>query len=441
MTKLEQLVQKLKSGVFAVVGLRIIGLGFAFIMNLILARLLGTRGVGIYFETFAIANALSIIGQFGFNNAVLRLISEAKDKEDLESIAGIRRQSFIFVTLLTLFLVGIFIMLASSIAVNIMHKPYLTMPIRLFVVMALPINISFLIGDYLKGIEKAVQATLIQNVILPIVLVFGLLLIAQFFSDIRVEHVIVIYLISSCILLLLAASLWWRAQPQILGKWGRYKFRSLFRESLPLYGIALLNLFILSNDIYILTRFVSSDDIGVYGTAKRLVTLIVIPLIAANTVFAPRFAALYARNDISGLQSVAQKATRELTFWGIPLILIMAFFPSLILSIFGPEFVAGSTILRIMLIGQAVNLLTGSVGYILMMTGHSHLLLFSQAFFGAIGFIMGLILVPVWGVLGAAIAYTVTLIMLNLANCYWLYRRLSIVTIYIPPLKQLFRIG
>jgi O-antigen/teichoic acid export membrane protein len=118
-----------------------------------------------------------------------------------------------------------------------------------------------------------------------------------------------------------------------------------------------------------------------------------------------------------------------------PLLALMMIFPSSILSLFGPDFEAGALLLRVLSIGQFINVAAGSVGYLLIMTGHERLLSLNITLATIINLWLCLWLIPKMGPLGAAIATAVPLAFLNLLSAYFVYAKLRIVTIPFLPIK------
>jgi len=137
-------------------------------------------------------------------------------------------------------------------------------------------------------------------------------------------------------------------------------------------------------------------------------------LVAVNVIAAPKFAEFWGKRDKKGLAKKAQQSTK-LVFWSsLPVLLAFLIFPSFVLGIFGAEFKTGYTALIMVTVGQFINSISGSVGYILEMTGHQ---LFSQNGMIAsvvLNIILNLLLVPKYGINGAAFASMVTLIFWNI---------------------------
>jgi O-antigen/teichoic acid export membrane protein len=103
---------------------------------------------------------------------------------------------------------------------------------------------------------------------------------------------------------------------------------------------------------------------------------------------------------------------KALTKWilglTLPLAMTVMVYSSAVLGIFGGDFEKGWPILIIGTIGQLINCGVGSVGLMLLMSGNQRLLLRVQIVMAAVMTFVAVLLVPVWGVIGAAIAAAIT---------------------------------
>jgi O-antigen/teichoic acid export membrane protein len=127
---------------------------------------------------------------------------------------------------------------------------------------------------------------------------------------------------------------------------------------------------------------------------------------------------------------------KSLTRWvlggTLPLMLLLLIVPGPVLQIFGSRFGGGTDALRILLIGQLVNVGVGSVGFILIMLGRTG---WDQAVYVAsftLDRTIAFILAPRIGAEGAALAQTLTTVASNGAR--WLVWRF----VHIQPLTSLY---
>lgn len=182
-----------------------------------------------------------------------------------------------------------------------------------------------------------------------------------------------------------------------------------------------------------------SEWVGIYGVAKRVSDLVVFILVAVNSIVAPKFAALYAQGDFRALDALARNAAKLMIALAAPVLLVFILVPSWLLGVFGPDFRAGATVLAILASGQFVNVATGSVGYLLMMTGHEKLMRNNIIACTILSVGLSAILIPKYGVVGAALATAVSLATMNLISLGLVYWKLSIITLPIP--RRLFTYG
>jgi O-antigen/teichoic acid export membrane protein len=173
----------------------------------------------------------------------------------------------------------------------------------------------------------------------------------------------------------------------------------------------------------------SPADVGIFGVANRTSILISLVLIAVNSIAAPKFAALYRRGEIEALGHTARSCTKLMTFMAAPALLLFLLAPGRVMGIFGPEFIGGRLTLSILAVGQFVNVVTGSVGFVLIMTGNEHLMRNNIAFCALTIVILNYILIPLWGAVGAAIASAITLILQNIAATILVWRKHGLWTL------------
>ena len=197
----------------------------------------------------------------------------------------------------------------------------------------------------------------------------------------------------------------------------------LLRYGAPRAPAALLAQLLFWTDYFVFSRYASSAaDLGVYAAAVRVAQAIVLFLVAVNYMFSPFVADLHARGERERLDGLFKALTRWVVAGSIPILLILLVLPGPVLLLFGAGFASGSTPLRILLIGQAVNVLTGSVGFILIMVGRTgwDLTVYGGSF--VLDLVLAFVLAPRFGAEGAAVAQAVTLGLSNAARLYLVWR-------------------
>jgi O-antigen/teichoic acid export membrane protein len=148
-------------------------------------------------------------------------------------------------------------------------------------------------------------------------------------------------------------------------------------------------------------------------------------LTAVSYVFSPFVADLHARGERERLDELFKAITRWTVAGTVPILVLMLVVPAAILQVFGGQtFTSGTTALRILVIGQAINVSVGAAGFVLIMAGRTGWDLTVYASSALLDLVLALILVPKLGIEGAAIAQAVTIACSN-----WL--RLALVRRYV----------
>ena len=155
-------------------------------------------------------------------------------------------------------------------------------------------------------------------------------------------------------------------------------------------------------------RFIGSmmqeEDVGLYAVAVRLATLTSLGLVAVNTIAGPMIVESYTKGDMKRFEQVVRNSARMIVLVSLPVLGILLLFPKYVLSIFGPEFLAAKVALMWLVLGQFVNSLCGSVGIVLQMTGGERVVMWIMIGAAALNVGLNVLLIPVWGIEGGAVA-------------------------------------
>jgi O-antigen/teichoic acid export membrane protein len=433
LTRLDYNMKDVMRGAAAAFSLRVLAsvLGFGF--SVLLARLSGAEGVGIYYLAGMVTGFAAVVGQLGLDNALLRFTAANAAQANWIGVAGVYRKGLWIATGVSVLVTALVIGGAPWIAQVIFSEPALVKPLRLMALAILPLSLIALYGGLLKGLEKIWNAMLVESVSIPLL---GLPLLALFGWAFGVNGAVAAFVTSTVFALSFGVALWRRAVPQVRGLVGQFDTRLLITTGLPLFWIALMNFIMSRTDMFLLGIWENSEWVGIYGVAKRISDLVVFILVAVNSIVAPKFAALYAQGDFQALDALARNTASLMIVLATPIMLVFILVPSWVLEVFGPDFRAGGIVLAILATGQFVNVATGSVGYLLMMTGHEKLMRNNIIACTILNVALSAILIPRHGVVGAALATTVSLTTMNLVSVGMVYWKLSIITLPIP--RRLF---
>jgi O-antigen/teichoic acid export membrane protein len=332
--------------------------------------------------------------------------------------------------------------LSPYMARYIFHKEYLSNYFRIISIGIIPYVLFIINSESLRGLKKIKEYAFLQNLGISftasVFLGLSLIIIKNSYMPVT------IYAAAILIMALLSSFLWFKKfrsanLPASTQTYQNFDFTSKSSEafnstvttdhlsppdnisykyilsvSTPMLISGSLSVFLGLIDITILGILKTSSEVGIYSVAVKLSSVAMMALVAINTIAAPKFAEFWGKGDKKGLTKIAQQSTKLIFWTSLPVLLVFLIFPSSILEIFGPGFKVGAIALIMLTIGQFINAISGSVGYILAMTGFQVFLQNGMIASIIINIILNLLLVPKYGINGAAFASMITLIFWNI---------------------------
>jgi len=412
--------------------LKLGGSGLAFAFNVAVARLMGAEGAGLYFLALAVTTIGSVIGRVGLDNALLRFVASRAVHEDWAGVKGVYALGVRMAIAVSAAITLVIFLSAPWMASALFKKPELAEPLRWMSLSILPFALLNLQANSLKGLKRIRDAMLVQGVGVPLV---GLALIVPFAGLFGAVGVSVTYFLSTVVIAVLGAWAWRKAIAENAHVTGAFPAKELWESCRPLFMVSFLNLAVLPwMPLFLLGIWATSEEVGIFGAALRVAALVSFMLTTINNVVAPKFAELHAKGNIEALRQTAQRSALLITLLASPLLLALIFGGHWVMAIYGREFEQGALVLAILAAGQFVNAYTGSVGFVLMMGGQEgatgQALIYSVLF----AVVLCLLLIPSFGMVGAAIAVTLAGLLKNALLVRYCIRTMNIVPV--PFLKS-----
>jgi len=174
---------------------------------------------------------------------------------------------------------------------------------------------------------------------------------------------------------------------------------------------------------FILKYFEGSAALGNFDAALKIAYLLMIPLTAASVIAAPIFSKRFSDAKEENLKSILKFITNGVFLITLPLSLIIFYFSSELMALYGPEFVESGNILKIIVVGIFFNAITGPIAIFLQMTENQSTV--QNVFFIAtlLNIALAFFLIPIYGIEGAAWANLIFQIFVNGVLLYYVYRK------------------
>jgi len=382
-------------------------LGYAF--KVYLARVLGAEALGIYALGITIVSFLGVFNVMGLPESAVRFValySASKRYEELRSLLW--NGSWILMAANLIFAV-VLLEAGPWIATRFYHSPQLARYLPLFAPIMITSVINTFLGSVLAGYREVGRRTMITKFVAsPVTMVVSVLLIALGGG---LWGYLAAQIVSAATVMVLLISMVWRLTPVAARSPDLKRLwmgRDVWWFSAAMFGGGLMHFFSGQTDKVALGVYRGAHEVGIYTVAAALVAYETIVMQSVNQIFAPVIADLDSRGERALLGRLFQTLTKWMLGLTFPLAMVMIIFARPIMRMFGHDFEAGWPILIIGTCGQLVNCGVGSVGYLLLMSGNQRLLIRIQAVMAAVAVLLSFLLVPRWGVLGAAVAAAIT---------------------------------
>ncbi|WP_457640386.1 flippase [Persephonella sp.] len=430
--------------------LRIVGIIAGYVFTLLITRGYGAEAMGVFALSFTLLQISSVIGRLGMDTALLRFVAEYSSQEKWEIVKDIYKKAIKLVLPFSIFLSIAIFFLSPYIAEFVFKKPHLTLYFQIASIGIVPFVLLFIHTESLRGLKKIKEYMLLQQsgVFILASILLGLITLLTVNNSIFLNQIPISVYIFSVFVISFIAYIVWKKQltnqittnlttiltNQLSNKLLSYS--TILSVSIPMLLSSSLALIMGWTDTIMLGILRTEEEVGIYNVALRISMITSITLMAINTIAAPKFAEFWGKGDIKGLAKVAQQSTKLIFWTSFPILLLFLIFPKPILGIFGNEFKAGAIALMILTVGQFMNAAAGSVGYILQMTGKQ--VVFQNFLLGAIfiNLVLNFLLIPKYGLKGAALASTCSIIFWNIGSWLYIMINYNINTIYFPFIKR-----
>jgi O-antigen/teichoic acid export membrane protein len=397
----EPLLDFLLRGSFASFMTRVVGVALSYVSAVLLSRLLGVSGYGVYSIALGWALVLVLPSRAGLDYAALRFGSVYLEEGSTARLRGFFRFSACVVFGVSA-VAGAFLFLVTKLGLTSM-RPSMAPGVGLFI---FPIAALGLVGALLRTARKIAAGQFYDQIMRPAGLIAGLAAAALAGINLSPANAMVLTAAGAFIALLFAVVHVARATGALRGAADYSPWRSWLALSFPLLLTSAAQELLNQLDIIILGYLQTPQAAGLYSAAWRLASLIVFGLSALSISSGPLVAAAHARKDIAELARVARITARFGFVASAMLAVPLLVFGRSLLELFGPEFGAGYPALAILVAGGMINAFTGVLAYFLTLTGRQAQALWIFIGALAISCLLNLLLIPGFSIVGAAVAST-----------------------------------
>lgn len=400
----------------------VVELGISFLGKLVVARVLGPVDYGYVFIGITILTAVSTLTLVGLDTGIGRYLPRY---DDAGHRRGVLTSAFQVAVPLTVGSAVVLVALAPWVAGTVFNNPAATPFIRIFALMVPFAALMKLAIGSVQGMQASVPKVYIQNLSLPITRFGGIVFVLVLgFGAIGVAWA---YAFSYVIAALLSAYYLWTKTPLFERVSPIGMRRELLAFSAPLTVTKTMRLVLSRIDVFMLGYFTATEIIGIYGVIYPIAQLLTSALAAFGFVFMPLLSEAHAEGATDDMYRFYQISTKWMFMVTLPVFLVVAFFPTITIRYtFGPEYVSGAFALTILATGFFMHVVAGPNAYTLTTLGRTRLIMYDNLLAAAANVALNLLLIPRYGLVGAAVATAVAYILLNVLYASQLYRETGI---------------
>jgi O-antigen/teichoic acid export membrane protein len=402
------------------------GVALTFVVQLVLARVLGASEYGLYAYVVTWITLLAMFVALGLDTAALRFMGSYSASNDVPALRSFivyaRQRALKSAAVIGVLTFGLVMSANSIVGVPGLHAYILGSVLLIATVYAQTAAYQ------LQGLQRGDETQMALVIVRPVLLAGGLLALTYVLPTlVNATSMVCITLAVTTLVgavlamrvrMLVGGTAGVRASTELVSQW-----RSVSRS---MWGITVGQQILAHADIIIVGLVLGTTEAGIYVIASRLASLVSFATTSLNIVLAPTISALHTTGELPRLQRVMRRFSLAALLYASPALAALVLAGTWILELFGPEFQRGFSVLLILSFANYVITLNGSVGLLMTMT-NNHAKALSIVALSAVTMIaLSFPLAIYFGMLGVAIGTAVAICLRSTLMAYWATRLVGV---------------
>lgn len=409
-----------KGGIIIFIG-SIIGKVLRFIFYIVLTRILGASLYGLYSIGQSIIDIVTNIGLLGDGRGLIRFAASFIYEKDTARLKGVIISYLVICFLLSSIISAALFCFAGEVSSRIFHNLALKGVLQIFAagfpfyilsLTVIPIGYAFQKMEY-KVIMQEISYPVISTIVITIIFILGG----------RLYGAVMGFVVSSISTVFLGFYLLKKIFPEISSK-SEYIFeiKKLLTYSLPIIGVIFCYYLLFRLDRIMLGVYRQPYEVGIYSAASNTA----MSMLAFTTFFESSFSPVITQLYHSNRKEELKKIFNCITFWGVSLALIpcltLIIFNQEIISLFGKDFKAGGFVLVVLTISLLLEVIPGQLRQLFQMSAHQNIEFFNSFAMIIVNLFLNFMLIPIWGMKGAAVAVFLSVMIVSIIRTIELKR-------------------
>jgi len=432
MTTIPNILQQIFKGALLIFLGTLVGKGLEFCSRIIIGRVLGPAEFGVFNMGYTVISIGSSLSLLGLSQGVAHFIPYCNvdnRKINKENISVLIIFSFLIVLTSSLIISIILFFLSDFISTKFFHNITLSNFLKVFIWFLPFLCLVQLASAIFRGLKKPKYKVISEDFTKNFIS-FLLLIIFYIFFKLRLREVALTYIMGSFLAFFLGLIFIYKSIPLNLNESRNFViFKKMLIYSLPLAFSTILVRFQSQIPIIFLSYFSIAKQVGLYSASVLISQVLSLGLLSINFMLMPIFSELYVSQKFDELKKIYDILTKILIAVFFPISLLLIVYSSVVLKIlFGNLYLQASTALKILLLGFIFNVYCGPVGLLTLAIGQSKkYFTYDLIRFFSIS-LLGFFLIPHYGLIGAALSVTISLIIWNIIALTYIYKTFKLHT-------------
>lgn len=401
---------------------KVIGAFLGFSLQIILARSLGPHEYGKFIYLISLLTILASLSTLGFDSVLLRYLPQFKEEKKWAAYISTIQNGFLIPFSFSFFICLVIITLQFFFKND-------TNSLNILIILILPFQVIIMLSYAGNLASKNVTAAMVANHVLrPLIMIISVLALSYLFGmKMYVKEAIYCLSFSAILSCAYGLSFFIKSLPCNLKiAKSSVSVSNAFKEAFPFFLISNFSIGINEFAIICMNWFLIPEEVATFGICMRISLLLAFALQATNSILNPIISELYHSQKRTELQETITHVAKKIMIISILAIIITISFGKYVLSVFGSEYSNAYIVLNIIIGGQFINSISGSVGSLMKMTGHHKQACYILGITFMVSIVIYLTLIPAYGLLGAAIGTTLSISTWNILMLIYVFKKVHI---------------
>ncbi len=413
--------------------LRIIGVVTLFGFSLFLTHNYAPKIIGQFDFIRMVLLVLSSICVLGTDQSILYFTGILKSRNEIQTLKAIYKKIVVIIFALCLLMLFVFFVIGQN-SINIFFNDKSTYVLMAKAIIALFFySITLFNTETIRALDKVYIAELFRNTFKYVSVIFGAIILFYYHQEAYLVDTFLIGFVALAIITTIIIFRLFKKQNGDLilsNDTNSFSYSFIAHKSYPMAISSLAIFLMMTFDIVFLKKFKGDETVAYYAIAMKLVSIL---FMINNSVYISvslKIAQLYTDNNKKELSKALKQSARMIVALTLPVVLFVCLFSENILYFFGENYTQSKQALLILMAGQLFASFFGVSAIYLNMTGRQGVFQIVLIFAVLLNLILNIILIPMYSMTGAAIAFVSSLLFWNVVTAIIVYRKDKLLIVF-----------